>query len=154
MNHYCDNAATKQIISRLGYALFCAFLVQTSLAKLYANEYQAVKKPAYGLVLKPVNVRQKPSTAYKIVGKLEKGDKLKVLGRYKKEWYHVMYKHKKAWVWSKNMRLKPIKTKTNQTKKPAANLEVIKYPHAQKPKSSLLDNEHVNVYDRYRSYPN
>ena len=44
-----------------------------------------------------VHVRNGPSLSFQIIGKLQKGDELEVIGK-EGDWAHVLYKGKKAWV--------------------------------------------------------
>ncbi|HMQ10836.1 MAG TPA: SH3 domain-containing protein [Oligoflexia bacterium] len=153
MSHYCDNWVTKQLLPKvLRYVLF-GFLAQTYANILYAREYKTVKRPVYGIALNTVNVRQKPSTAYKILGRLEKNQTVQVIGWYKKKWYHVIYKNKKAWIWSKSLRLKIKKAQAKPLKKPSTTLEVIEAPANLNQKAyKKNDSDRPKVYDRYQRY--
>lgn len=152
MEQCCDNGVTKQIMLKFRVLLLLSVFALVGQDRLSANEYQAIKKPAYGVVMNTVNVRQKPSTTFKILGSLKKNQRVRVIGWYKKQWYHVIYNNKKAWVWSKNLRLKVKKLPPKTVKKSASNLEVIKFPSANRPRHNTSYQDESKVYDRYQNY--
>lgn len=68
-------------------------------------------KDNYRYSITTVNVRAKPNTESKIVGKIYWNDKVKIIRRVNKEWYLVKYRKKKRYICAKYLRKNKIKYK-------------------------------------------
>ena len=86
---------------------------------MFTNPMLSSAKSNYKYAKTTVNIRTKPNTKSKIVGKLYWNDKVQVIKKVNKKWYLVKYKKKNRYLCAKYLKKKRSKYRTYQS--PSSN---------------------------------
>ena len=107
-----DFISKKRVLS----GLLILILISQS---IFANPKLVSAKSNYKYAKTTVNIRAKPNTKSKIVGKVYWNDKVKIIKKINKKWYLVRYKKKNRYVCTKYLKKKRNKYRTYQS--PSSN---------------------------------
>ena len=99
--------------------MLSALLIIVFITSTFTTPTLSSAKSNYKYAKTTVNIRAKPNTNSKIVGKLYWNDKVQVIKKVNKKWYLVKYKKKNRYVCAKYLKKKRNKYRTYQS--PSSN---------------------------------